>query len=591
MTSKSDEALLLRNAALAGLIRGEPLGGILELIALSIEAEVCGWQCAIMIANEAGTLLRVGAAPRLPEAYRAAIDNLPIGDGIGACGTAASRRSRIVSENVATDPLWQAFTNLAQLGGFAACWSEPIIGPEGELLGTFSAYAAQPDRPDKAQCELLQQASQLTALILAHERNARRLQSSHETFSGIFHSVSEALLILDEQDHFLAVNQRAEELFGRSAGELLRCTPGDLAADCQDLGCDIDACIRKAFAGTPQHLEYRGKRPNGDIFPLEILLHAGVYFGQPAVIASALDISERKAAEERQKLAASVFENAREGIMITDPQGEIVEVNATFSDLTGYSRDEALGKHAAFLASGHHDTNFYRSMWEAVKSVGHWRGEIWNRKKNGEIFAELLTISAVHNPQGKISHMVGLFSDITRQKEKQQELERLAHYDVLTQLPNRMLLADRISLSMAQTLRSGKMLGVCYLDLDEFKPVNDRYGHAIGDQLLIEVAHRLKGCVRAGDTVSRLGGDEFVLLLNDLADDEECNSALERIVAALAQDFQVAGHEIRVSASLGVTLYPRDDTNAEHLLHHADEAMYQAKDEGRNRYRIYTPSG
>ena len=300
-------------------------------------------------------------------------------------------------------------------------------------------------------------------------------------------------------------------------------------------------------------------------------------------------VSDRQVVEERQRLAASVFDNAHEGIMITDPDGMILEVNVSFTELTGYSHEEALGKTADLLKSGHHDAGFYDEMWRKIHDEGYWRGEVWNRKKSGEIFVVLLTISSVRQRNGEISHFVAIFSDITLIKQHQQRLEHLAHFDALTQLPNRMLLADRLQLAMSQTERNGKTLAVCYLDLDNFKPINDQFGHSAGDYLLIEVAQRLKTCVRAGDTVSRLGGDEFVLLISNLSDLHECDQAIARVASTLAHPFHVSEHNVAISASIGVTLYPQDNADPETLLRHADQAMYAAKQAGRNRYHLFDP--
>ncbi|MCL2345521.1 MAG: EAL domain-containing protein, partial [Desulfobulbus sp.] len=316
---------------------------------------------------------------------------------------------------------------------------------------------------------------------------------------------------------------------------------------------------------------------------------SGHWNGQPARIGVGRDISERLRAEEQQRLAASVFDHAHEGIMITDVNGRIVEVNATFSELTGYARTEAVGQTAGLLKSGHHDASFYQQMWQSIDKVDYWSGEIWNRRKSGEIFVEHLSISTVRDRHGEISHFVGIFADITPIKESQRHLERLAHFDALTQLPNRMLLADRMQLAMAQCARNGKILAVCYLDLDNFKPVNDNLGHAAGDRLLIEVARRLKECVRTGDTVSRLGGDEFVLLFSNLDNDLKTDRAIERVISALARPFTIDGHTVHISASIGVTLYPQDGVDADTLLRQADQAMYSAKRAGRNRYHLFDP--
>ncbi len=291
---------------------------------------------------------------------------------------------------------------------------------------------------------------------------------------------------------------------------------------------------------------------------------------------------------EQLQLAASVFTHAREGIMITAADGTIIEVNDAFSRITGYGRDDVLGVNPRILNSGRQDPTFYAAMWRALVEDGRWAGEVWNRRKDGEVYAEMLTISAVHNAGGKTQHYVALFSDITAQKEHQKQLERIAHYDALTGLPNRVLLGDRLHQAMTQAQRRGQLLAVIYLDLDGFKAINDGQGHEVGDQLLVAVAARMQAALREGDTIARLGGDEFVAVLVDLADIHACVAVLTRLLVAAAQPLHAGPRVLKVSASLGVTFYPQDEeVVADQLLRQADQAMYQAKLSGKNRYHIF----
>ncbi len=289
------------------------------------------------------------------------------------------------------------------------------------------------------------------------------------------------------------------------------------------------------------------------------------------------------------RLSGSVFEHAQEGIMITDAEATILNVNPAFTALTGYPPSDAVGRNSSFLKSGLQPPEFYAELWATLLETGQWRGEIWNRKKNGDLFAELLAITAVPSEAGGKGYYVGIFTDITEMKSHQQHLERIAHFDALTQLPNRVLLADRMQIALAHARRAGHVLGVCYLDLDGFKPVNDNYGHEAGDRMLIEVAGRLTMALRADDTVARLGGDEFVLLLSGLPNVEECQQTLDRVLKAVAKPYEVAGQSVEISASIGVTLYPHDNTDSDTLLRHADQAMYAAKESGRNRYHLFDP--
>ncbi|MBS1140009.1 MAG: putative signaling protein [Proteobacteria bacterium] len=873
---RAEQAMQLRNAALAAMIGGESLGRALELLAMSVEAEMADWRCSIMLCDESRQQLTIGAAPSLPSHFSKAIDGMRIDEGLSSCSMAAAQRQRVIVENIFEQAQCAPFHDLARQTEIAACWSDPIIGPDGLLLGTFAAFSRAPARPSEKELGILTLACQLAALLIDHHHRSLELGGSLETFQGIFNSISEALVILGEDGRFLDVNSGAELLAGASRAQLI----GEAYQRFIEPGLTnvstVERHLEAAFGGTPNCFEIFAKSCSGDVFPAEVRFQKAKYFAKPVVIASVIDITERKnaelrlevehdlaqalaanlprdaalfellkstlrfpnidaatlhtrqadgsyrltaytglseefarqieqlapdaplaraatsgksicnclptadhccdepifasqalqaeglgclaamplihdgapvacitlcghadngilpstlrsldllgcrfsqglqqieaqevarqlqhnlsgvfdslkhfifvvshqgtilhynravaedlgygptrligqpisvvhpealraqglkmkdevlanlrstfslplldtsgrqvmvethvthgywdgqpaligtsqdiserlIAEERQKLAASVFDNAHEGIVITDSKGIILEVNSTFSELTGYAREEAIGKTPSMLKSGHHDPGFYREMWEKIAEDGYWRGEIWNRKKSGEIFVELLTISSVRNRKGDIANFVAIFSDITLIKQHQQRLEHLAHYDALTQLPNRMLLGDRLQLAMAQTERSGKMLAICYLDLDNFKPINDRFGHSAGDFLLIEVAQRLKSCVRSGDTVSRLGGDEFVLLVSNLDDVHECNQAINRIISALTQPFRISEHTVTISASIGVTLYPHDGSDADTLIRHADQAMYAAKQGGRNRHHLFDP--
>jgi len=287
------------------------------------------------------------------------------------------------------------------------------------------------------------------------------------------------------------------------------------------------------------------------------------------------DITESKAAEEKLQLAASVFTHAREGITITGTDGSIIDVNEAFTRITGYDREDVVGRNPRILKSEHHLPEFYATLWRDLLDKGHWNGEVWNRRKNGEVFAELLTISAVRDERGRTQHYVGLFTDITPMKAHEKQLEHMAHYDVLTKLPNRVLLADRLQQAMAHAVRQNRLLAVAYLDLDGFKAINDRHGHQTGDQLLIALASRMKKALRQGDTLARLGGDEFVAVLLDQEDVSASEPLLGRLLDAAGQPVLIGELALQVSASLGVSFFPQtDEVDADQLLRQADQAMY-----------------
>ncbi len=295
----------------------------------------------------------------------------------------------------------------------------------------------------------------------------------------------------------------------------------------------------------------------------------------------------RRKSSELMRLSASVFENALEGIVITNAQGRIIDISPSFIRITGYTREEAIGNTMALMRSGRHDEAFYRELWRHLLEHGSWSGEIWNRTKDGRTLAEILHIASVRDSQGNLSHYVGTFSDITSIKDAQHHLEKLASFDTLTGLPNRGLLADRLNQALSQAERRSRLLAICFLDLDGFKAVNDKHGHEAGDILLREVAKRLNNCVRAGDTVARLGGDEFVVLLGDIKDVDELDTTVARMLQVVSSPYDLGDSTANVSTSIGITLYPLDDTDPETLLRHADQAMYRAKQDGRNCSRMF----
>ena len=287
------------------------------------------------------------------------------------------------------------------------------------------------------------------------------------------------------------------------------------------------------------------------------------------------------------RLARLVFESAGEGMVVTDSRGTILTVNPAFCRISGYREDEVLGKTPAILNSGHQDAAFYRDMWENLHAVGRWSGEIVNRRKSGEIYPEWLSIVAVDDPTRRTTRYVGLFSDITERKREEEYIRRLAHFDSLTGLPNRVLFADHLKRAVARMSRSGDQLAVLYVDLDRFKPVNNVYGHATGDLVLAEAARRMLTCMRTGDTISRRGGDEFVALLE--ADDAKNAAAMvsRKLIQEVSRPYAVGGQQIGIGASVGIAIFPDDGDSADALLAAADIALYAAKEEGRGDFRFF----
>jgi diguanylate cyclase (GGDEF)-like protein/PAS domain S-box-containing protein len=345
---------------------------------------------------------------------------------------------------------------------------------------------------------------------------------------------------------------------------------------------------------TPQSCELLMRRSDNTLFAARLDCLPIQNGGVSSVRIALSDISDRKQAERELRIAAITFET-QDGIMVTDSNAVILRVNHAFTRLTGYSADEAVGKTPALLKSGRQNKAFYQRMWLELKRKGHWQGEIWNRRKNGKIYAEWLSISAVMTPEGEIMNFVGSFSDITENKEAEAEIHRLAYYDSLTGLPNRRLLHDRLGQAMAGSRRTKHCGTLLFLDLDNFKTLNDTRGHDTGDKLLFEVSQRILTCVREDDTVARLGGDEFVVILENLSPAKteaavQTRLVAEKIRAALAHPYDLDGHNAYCPASIGIALFPDDQSDTvETLLKHADMAMYKAKRSGGNALGFYDP--
>ncbi|MHB8950131.1 MAG: diguanylate cyclase domain-containing protein [Rhodoferax sp.] len=352
-----------------------------------------------------------------------------------------------------------------------------------------------------------------------------------------------------------------------------------------------DATRAVIKCGQPFDLTFKILRPDGELRFMRN--RAAVHFdeaGAPRrLIGTTEDVTERKQREADLRIAAAAFD-CQESIVVTDPDKVILRVNRAFSALLGYTAEEALGQTPRLFKSGRHEQPFYAAMWECIKRDGAWQGEVWNRKKSGEIFPDLLSITAVHNEQHEVTHYVGTHLDLTERNEAQAAIEKLAFYDALTGLPNRRLLDDRLHQALSNARRNKTHLALLFIDLDKFKPVNDDFGHAVGDELLLAVAQRLQTCVRESDAVARVGGDEFVVLLSAIEAAPDASAVARKIHDALIAPFVLSqGQSVTISSSTGIAIYPEHGRDETELTQHADAAMYQAKAAGRDRFEVYTP--
>lgn len=416
----------------------------------------------------------------------------------------------------------------------------------------------------------------------------REIRESRQRLMAIMSNSTTIITLKDLTGRYEFVNAQFEKVFGLNGKDVIGKTdaqlfPGKMSEELRARDLDVARMAKPVESEDVIDLVDGEHHLMSVRFPL---------FDADDVIQSictqSVDITPRKYAEEQLRLAARVFDRAGEGIVVTDTSQQILTVNDAFTKVTGYEAEEVIGKTPSILNSGRHDKEFYQIMWDTLQDQGWWQGEIWNRRKNGEFYLEWLTVNTVHDTEGKIINYVGIFSDITVVKESQRRIEFLATHDELTSLPNRGLFLDRVrQIVMRARRQEGTRAAVFFVDLDNFKVINDSLGHQAGDDMLKEVAIRLRDCVRGADTVARFGGDEFALLLEG-ATAAEAEITAGRIATALASPISLSGQAIHISASVGISLFPEDGDDADTLLKHADGAMYKAKDVGKCTHYFFT---
>ncbi len=504
--------------------------------------------------------------------------------------------------------LWRVPLEIVQTrqdGALLAHVLDQLLEPESFAAAVQSLYQSQDEARDTLRFKDGRVFARYTRALLVREQPGRiwcfkditqreqteaKLVESRALLKTLTHAIPDLVWLKDPDGVYLACNQRFEQFFGAEEKDIVSKTDYDFVepglADFFRKHDQLAMSLGKASVNE----EWVGFASDGHRELLETTKTAIFDGGNRliGVLGIGHDITDRKRAENELRLSASVFHHAREAIMITDPQGGIVDVNEAFTRITGYGRAEVLGLNPRILNSGHQRQEFFARMWRDLNAQGYWYGEVWNRRKSGEVFAVMQTISAVKDAHGHLQHYVALFSDITAIKENEKKLEHIAHYDALTSLPNRVLLADRLQQALARSQRREHLLAVAYLDLDGFKAINDHYGHDAGDHLLAALAARMRLALREGDTLARWGGDEFVAVLLDLVDASSTQPLLLRLLAAAAHPVAFGPHTLQVSASLGVTFFPQArEADSEQLLRQADQAMYRAKVAGKNCYCVF----
>lgn len=427
------------------------------------------------------------------------------------------------------------------------------------------------------------------ALILLQQAQ-QALQQSEARYHRLLTHLSAVVFELDPAGNILFVNDNIEKLTGHAPRDLLGKNwwdvflPGKHRPQAEELR-------RRLRDGDVDHYECYWIRRDGSPIVVE-LSSANRYHDQTGslvgIVGFATDVTARKQAEQRLRQAAVVYDATPNAIIITDGERRIRAVNKAYTLITGYAADEVIGRNPGFQGSGRHNHHFYEELWQSVNETGHWQGEIWNHRKNGEVYPAWENISAVRDDKGTIVNYVSVFTDISSIKESEAKLDYLAHHDALTGVANRLLLGTHVDALIPRARRRSRAFALLFLDIDRFKTVNDVYGHEHGDRLLQMVTTRVKSCVRAEDMLARVGGDEFVLVLEDISEPHDVAKMAEKIIEVIAQPFWIEGREILTSMSIGISMYPDDGETGEDLVRAADTAMYSAKIQGRNRYQFST---
>jgi diguanylate cyclase (GGDEF)-like protein/PAS domain S-box-containing protein len=464
----------------------------------------------------------------------------------------------------------------------------PILSGQG-VLGVIVVYLSEGHTRRESEVAFLESVAHSLAALIERHRTRESLEASQARLAETQRIAHLGGWEWGEGQAGMQVSEEVYRIFGVEPGEVLTLDVLLSHVHPEDRQMVRESMVRAVSVDGGIGLDYRLLRPDGT----EAIVHSRMEMttdslGYVRLYGTVQDITERKQMEERLRQSATVFENTTEGVMITDVERRIVAVNRAFTEITGYGQEELTGQSSAILDSGRHDAQFYEAMWRTIRDEGRWQGEIWSRRENGDIYPEWLNISEVRNGSGRVTHYVAVFSDISAMKESEARLDHIAHHDPLTNLPNRLLLHARMEQALAKARRSNTLMAVMFLDLDYFKKINDTMGHPIGDQLLQEVAARLRNCVREVDTVSRLGGDEFTILLEELHEARAVGAVAQKIITELGERYLIREHEVFVTCSIGISLFPGDGDDITTLLKNADTALYRAKEQGRNNYQYYT---
>ncbi|SEA23013.1 EAL domain-containing protein [Alkalimonas amylolytica] len=576
----------IRTQALQQISTNQPLKMVLDDLCRYYEHEFDDCHCSVMLVKQ--QRLQLVSAPSMDRQLMAELDGLPLEGDSGVCGAAVRSKAPVLVADATKDARMQSFQQLARQHQIRACWSFPLLAQNNEVLGTFAIYYQRPGLPADAEHLLIDACAQLAVIAIERTEDRRKVQHSEQRYRSLFFSNPDPIFALDLQGNFTAANRAACFLWRQSEQTLLQSSfiqrlPATEQARVTEL-------LHKTAHGSPQTYELTC-RLAGALHTLQ-LSHTPIHVEHQVVgiFVIAKDLTEKLHDQEQLRLFQRAIEASSNGVIITDarePDHPIVYVNKAFERITGYSAADAMGRNCRFLQGDYRDAGVAEEIKASLETHAECHVLLKNVRKDGTLFWNELYMAPVPDEQGQISHFIGVQNDVTSQKSFEDELAFNASHDILTGLPNRALLHDRLNQGCRMSARSKRSLAVLFIDLDGFKLVNDTLGHLMGDQLLMEVGQRLSEHIRPGDTLARLGGDEFVLLLPELHHEEDVVLIAERILHHLNQTFTLHGQELHISASIGITVSSGELDEPTRLIQQADLAMFKAKQLGHNNYQWY----
>jgi diguanylate cyclase (GGDEF)-like protein/PAS domain S-box-containing protein len=570
------------------LAKSLPLHSFLNELVLGYESIFSDVLCSILLLDSEGKRLRHAAAPNLPKNYIDAIDGIEIGAYVGSCGTAAYTGKLTIVEDIVHNPLWKDYRKLAEAYQLAACWSIPILSTQGNVLGTFALYFRTPHSPQPSQINVMQRAAHFASLAIERAYTEQSLRKNKENLKRAQTVAETGSWLIDITTGEIEWSDEAYRIFGvphlQSVNLALFFSyihPEDQA--------QVMLAWNAALAGELYDIEHR------------ILVHGKVRYvreraqferdaaGNPIRgIGTVQDITEQHKTRETMNMLSMAVEQSYNSIVITDLDANIQYANAAFTKTTGYTLDEVKGKNPRILQSGKTAKSTYGEMWARVTAGKSWKGELLNRRKDGREYHESIMVSPVRQTDGRVTHYLAIKEDLTKLKEAEKNIQHLSNFDVLTGLPNRTLLNERVNFAINLSQHTDTSFALLFLDLDHFKYINDNLGHRVGDTLLVELSMRLKSAIRQDDTLSRMGGDEFVFVLPD-TDADHAARLSEKLLDVIAQTCRIEQQDLVVTASIGIAMYPENGNSFDVLAQCADVAMYRAKQNGRNMFRFFTP--